>query len=128
TKETRSFLSWCVLTNKMNKLLPFIVLVNVVSGFGAHFSSARVGTWNDSSTWGGAGVPQNGDTVRISHEVSILSSVIVGHSPSVSRDAVPAITMRGGSLIVGSTGSLTVRGDIRLESLSSTARATLLMQ
>lgn len=105
-----------------------IVFVSaVMASYGAHFTSARSGLWSDPATWAGQGVPGIEDTVRILHEVASLLDVNVGRSPSISRDTVPAITIRGGTLVVGANTRLVVRGDIRLESLSMSARATLLM-
>jgi len=79
----------------------------------AVFSSTQDGPWASTATWGGAGVPENGDTVSIMHAVTASSSVTVGASPGTSA-AIAAVRLDGGTLTIGPGVTFVARGDVRV--------------
>jgi hypothetical protein len=85
---------------------------------GAVYTSSQTGAWSDTLTWGGAGVPGNGDRCIIKHNVLLSGSVTVGDSP-VTYDA-PATTTNpavdialDASLTLAANALLISRGDIK---------------
>lgn len=71
-------------------------------------TSSQSGNWNDTTTWGGASVPGDGDTATISagHTVTVTADATVGTSGVNGTIAITLI----GNLTVNAV--LTVRGDI----------------
>jgi len=87
----------------------------IVDGPDQVFTSARDGAWSDEATWDGEGVPGNGSTVVISHEVTLEQDTTVGTSPG--SGSTPAITIEdGGKLVVQAGALLRCRGDLRVSS------------
>lgn len=80
----------------------------------AAFTSKAAGNWNASgqTTWNEVGVPGNGDTVFITHNISVVDARIIGTSPSDQTTA--AVTVTGATLTVANGGSLTCRGNVFL--------------
>lgn len=44
------------------------------------YASSQNGNWSSTSTWGNAGPPTDGDTVKISHAVTVNTAVTIGTS------------------------------------------------
>jgi len=80
-------------------LLTFAALLFAASSFAANYNSSQNGPWNDSNTWGGAGIPGAGDDVTITHDVTHTGGAF----------AVASLEVDGGSL-VGLTLDLTLTG------------------
>src|SRR5262245_55166027 len=74
------------------------------------YTSVASGDWGSPSTWSPSGIPGSGDSVTIAggHTVTISTAVAVGVSPTATAIVVSA----GGQLVVTSTGSLKLRGNI----------------
>lgn len=83
----------------------------------AAFTASVTGDFRNSATWGGSGVPGNGDTWTINSGVTVnVTDVrIFGTSPAAGN-VVGTINQTSssswGTLIIKSGGFLTVRGDI----------------
>lgn len=73
------------------------------------YTSSGTGNWSSSSTWGGLGVPGNGDTASIGHAVTVDADTIVGTSPAPGTNAITITS--GGSITIADNVSLTIRGD-----------------
>jgi uncharacterized repeat protein (TIGR01451 family) len=73
------------------------------SAFAAPFTSAQSGNWNNTLTWGGAGVPGTGDTVTITsnHVVTVTDPRV---ALTVTLDNTPGNKM----LVIDSAGTLLV--------------------
>ena len=73
------------------------------TAFAAPFTSTQSGDWNNTLTWGGAGVPGTGDTVTItsSHVVTVTDARV---ALTVTLDSTAGNKM----LVIDSTGSLLV--------------------
>jgi hypothetical protein len=78
----------------------------------AAISSAANGAWSSTATWAGGVVPGIGDTVTLTHDVSVTDARTVGTSPSEGGTVVSVNT--GGILRIANTGVLTCRGDVAL--------------
>ena len=76
-----------------------------------NYISSNDGNWGDSSTWGGTGVPGDGDTAVIGHTVTVDQDTIIGTSPSDTTTDVVAITGNG-LLIVDTDISFIIRGNV----------------
>lgn len=79
----------------------------------AAFTSKAAGDWSASgqTTWNEVGVPGNGDTVTITHDIDVTDARIVGTS---GASGTVAITISSpGRLFVRDGGTLTCRGEIR---------------
>lgn len=82
------------------------------------YTSTQSGDWHDSATWGGLGVPGNGDTATnaLGYTVGVTQNVIIGNSPMTDTvvfnnlgvlnvaDGI-TFTARGGVSTHGTTGS-----------------------
>ena len=84
-------------------------------------TSAQAGDWHATNTWSLKRVPQTGDVVNVHHALVVTQSVDVGDSISClwSNNArlVYALKVKeGGSLVVGTNATLTVRGHLCLNS------------
>ncbi len=71
------------------------------NSFAASFSSTQNGNWNVAATWGGAGIPGDGDDVTISHDVTITVNQIIG-------------TGSGSAISINNSGTLSVNQNIIL--------------
>lgn len=80
----------------------------------AVYTSSQTGSWGSASTWGGAGVPGDGDTVVIGtgHAVTLDSDRTIGTSP-VAIDEWQLDIVGTGRLLLGSF-KLTSKGAVRL--------------
>ena len=116
-----------------------LLLWFVLTGLAAHaasFTSSQSGGWSTPATWGGAGVPGNGDTVIIRHTVTLETDVTVGASPNtVDTSGTPAIDIQDtstagydGHLVVPAGRTLTVRGNLKVTSTGTTHQARLTVQ
>lgn len=76
----------------------------------ALFTSSQAGNWSSASTWGGAGVPANGDTASIGHAVTVDVNTTVGTSPAPGTNAITITS--GGSLVIADNVVLTLRGEV----------------
>lgn len=82
------------------------------------YTASVTGNWNNSATWGGAGVPGTGDTVTINDGITVTVNVstTVGSSPT-DDTGTPAIqcasTTGTGILSVSAGVVLTFRGPVR---------------
>lgn len=75
----------------------------------AAYTSSQAGNWSNSATWGGAGVPGNGDTATVNHAVTVDANTIVGTSGAAGTAVV---TLGAGGGVTIATGvAFIVRGD-----------------
>ena len=81
----------------------------------ATFTSKAAGNWSASgqTTWNEVGVPGNGDTVTISHAITVDTNTTIGSSPGESA-ATKAIDLTGATLTISSGVKLTLRGDMQI--------------
>ncbi len=110
----------------------------------ASFTSSQSGLWSSSSTWGGAGVPGNGDTVTIQsgHTVTFdvdqssfasgLAGLTVNGTLRFKENVVTCLKMASNvNIILGNGGVLNI-GDqdnpIQRPSVGSEWRARLILQ
>lgn len=80
----------------------------------ATFTSKAAGNWSAAgqTTWNEANVPGDGDTVTLTHAVTVDVDTTVGHSPGAG-DATAAILINDvGQVLIPEGVTLTVRGDI----------------
>jgi hypothetical protein len=103
--------------------------VSVVSG--AARTSAADGNWNSTSSWTGGVVPGDGDTVTITHNITVTADATVGNSPADTAGATPTLPVIAlqrnksgsfctdsenptvhGTLTVNSGVTFTVRGSV----------------
>jgi hypothetical protein len=82
----------------------------------AAFTSKADGNWSASgaTTWTQAGVPADGDTVTLSHNVTVDVDTTVGSSPDTDGTAAIAFSasVTGKVLTIAAGKTLTVKGDI----------------
>ncbi|MDA3883024.1 MAG: hypothetical protein PF481_07050 [Bacteroidales bacterium] len=92
----------------LHKCLSFVVVFLFVVGgsFAATFTSSQSGDWNNSATWGGAGVPGAGDDVVIGgnwwHDITVDLSEVECNNLTLQN---------GGELIVNSN-TVIVNGNL----------------
>ncbi len=79
----------------------------------AAFTSKAAGDWSASgqTTWNEVGIPGAGDTVTITHAITVTDARIIGTYPVAGTDVVTVNA--GGTLSINSGGQLTLRGDLR---------------
>ncbi len=79
----------------------------------AAFTSKAAGDWSSSgaTTWTQAGVPGSGDTVTISHAITVSSNTTIGSSPNTGGTAAITFGAAGG-LINQTSGTMTIQGDV----------------
>lgn len=102
------------------------ILLSFVFAAAAHaaaIASGAAGNWSNTATWTGGVVPGNGDTVTIGHAVTVDTNTTVGHSPAAGDVTAAILTNGSGSLTVATGVTLTVRGDIKLNSDTMTMEA-----
>jgi hypothetical protein len=80
----------------------------------AAFTSKANGNWSatGATTWNEAGAPGAGDTVTISHAVTVDVNTTVGDSPVAGTTVVSVGTAAGATLTIADGVVFTVRGDI----------------
>ena len=77
------------------------------------YTATQTGNWSSSSTWGGSGVPGDGDTATIgAFTVTVDVNTTVGTSPNDTTTKVVDKTSATGALVVASGVTLTVKGNI----------------
>jgi hypothetical protein len=78
----------------------------------AAFTSKASGNWSASgqTTWNEVGVPGNGDTVTITHAITVDTNTTIGSSPAEGTVVVTA----SANITVNSGVTLTLRGDMAL--------------
>lgn len=54
----------------------------------AAYTSVMDGDWSNAATWGGGGVPGDGDTATIDHNVKIDGDITVGTATGATTDAI----------------------------------------
>lgn len=64
------------------------------------YTSARSGVWGSTSTWSPAGVPKTGDTVSISHAVTLNTAASIN---GVTVNSVGSLTLNDGLTVDGPT-------------------------
>lgn len=89
----------------------------------AQYTSSQSGNWSDPATWGGAGVPGNGDTAIIAANTTVTVDVDVTVGASNGNYAAGSIeaairrlgsigATSGGRLVVAAGKTLRLRGDL----------------
>lgn len=79
----------------------------------AAYTSTQSGNWSAAATWGGSGVPGDGDTAAIAanHAITVDANVTVGSSPATGGTA--AVTLvNAATLAVAAGVTLRLRGDL----------------
>ncbi len=84
----------------------------------AAITSTASGNWSATGTWTGSVVPGNGDTVTVSHAVTVDVNTTVGTSPSTTGGTPALLVDSSGTFTIGTGITLTVRGDLSLNSSS----------
>src|SRR5215831_498040 len=112
--------------------LQFIVLALVASvAWGNACTSAANGNWNAADSWSncGASYPVSGDTVTITHSITVTADAAVGTSPTEAYNATPTYVMilqrtngttSNGQLTVNGGVTLTVKGSVQSTGGSTT--------
>lgn len=77
-------------------------------------STVQAGDWGTPATWSSGVVPDDGDTVTLTHAVSVTDARTVGHSPGAADATAAILISTGGSLTISGTGILTCRGDLKI--------------
>lgn len=90
------------------------------------YTSTQSGGWHFVATWGGGGVPGNGDTATIAngHVVEIHDSRTVGTSPTDLTTFV-VLVQTGGTLAITDSSTFTVKGNIKIEKGAAFTMGTL---
>lgn len=76
----------------------------------AAITSTQAGDWSLTATWTGGTIPGDGDTVTISHAVTITDTRTIGTSPVAGT--VVCLVVSAGSLTIATGGLLILRGDL----------------
>jgi len=86
----------------------------------ASYTSTQNGNWNDSATWGGGGVPGDGDDATINgHSVTMTASVTLGTAGATGTDELTI--QAAGTLTMNTNVVLTMKRDIRITGASTIA-------
>jgi len=91
------------------------------------FTSKASGNWSASgqTTWNEVGVPGDGDTVTISHNVTVTASITIGSSPSSAGTPAIQFGSSAKTLAVADGVSVVCKGDVRFDSDASGGINTL---
>lgn len=93
----------------------FIFGISSHIAFAASYTASQTGNWSSSSTWGGAGVPGDGDTATIgAFTVTVDTNTTVGTSPNDTTTKVINLTSASSVLSISASAALTVKGNIGL--------------
>lgn len=77
----------------------------------AAYTSSQNGNWSSPSTWGGAGVPGDGDTASVGHNITVDVNTTVGTSPNSTSTA--AVTWTAAKTItIAANVTFTVKGNL----------------
>jgi hypothetical protein len=89
----------------------------------AAYTTTQDGNWSATATWGGSGVPGNGDTATIAagHDVTVDVDTTVGTSPAAGN-TVLSLASSTATLTLAANVTLTVRGDCVV--VGTTSRTT----
>lgn len=88
----------------------------------AAITSTQAGNWSAAGTWTGGVVPGVGDTVTVSHAVTVDTNTTVGTAPANTTTLVLDVAAAG-SLTVAAGVTLTVRGNARVVNTTLTLNA-----
>jgi hypothetical protein len=99
----------------MKKVLVLLIaLLPVLRGNAC--ASAANGNWNSASSWSSCGstFPGDGDTVTITHNITVTANATVGTSPSDTAASTPALFVIALTRTNGTTsnGQLTINGGV----------------
>jgi hypothetical protein len=79
----------------------------------ADYHTVQAGAWSDQATWDQEGIPRTGDTVIITHNVTLDKDTIVGRSPGTG--SIAAIHIENNAALTVAAGiRLFCRGDLEL--------------
>src|SRR5215471_17258189 len=103
----------------MRKLLFALELCGALAAWGGNAcTSAANGNWNVTASWSNCGgaYPGDGDTVTITHNITVTANATLGTSPLDTISATPAVWQLLIQRTNGSTsnGQLTVNGGVTL--------------
>lgn len=95
----------------MKKLLTVLIAAFPLAAFATAYTSSQDGNWSSSATWGGAGVPGNGDTASIGHNITVDVDTTVGTSPNNTTSFV--VTLTAAKIItIATSKTFTIRGNV----------------
>ena len=101
--------------NKLLSILTMLVLTLCsAQAWGAAYTASVAGNWSNSATWGGAGVPANGDTVTINVPVTIDTNTTVGSGTSSTTPYSLAL-QSGGQITVPTGVTFSMNGTMNLD-------------
>jgi hypothetical protein len=98
----------------MKRTLLILALLLPASLWGTAYTATQSGNWNQAATWGGAGVPVNGDTFTIGAYTVTVSDTQTAVA-SGATGTVMGTVQQGGVLIIANSGRLNARGDLNLQ-------------
>lgn len=90
----------------------------------AAYTSTQAGNWSNSATWGGGGVPGDGDTATVAHAVAVDTNTTVGTSPNDTTTFVVVVNSSG-ALTINTGVTLTCKGNLQVAPSSVTAGVTI---
>lgn len=89
------------------RLVVILLVIYPASGWAVAYTSSKAGVVSDAATWGGAGVPGDGDTVTVNHAIVFDTNTTIG----INGTAANHLTVQGsGSIELAAGVKLTVRG------------------
>ena len=118
-------------------------LITLALGVTSTASSAAItstanGNWNNTATWTGGVVPGDGDTVTITHNVTVTADVTIGNSPLDTASSAPAnyVVMlqrtngstSNGQLTINSGATFRVRGSVGVTGTNSSYAPIITLQ
>jgi hypothetical protein len=116
-KEFMSFRTLVPFSLRLCASAVIITLVAPAQAWATAYTGSVTGNWNASATWGGSGVPGQGDTCTINTAITV--TVPSGYSAAVGTSGASgtvACTVNGtGALVIASGGSLTLYGELDLQ-------------
>src|SRR5215831_18838820 len=94
-------------------------------------TSAANGIWNTAASWSNCagGFPGDGDTITVTHSITVTADATVGNSPSDAINAVPTPviqlqrtngTTSNGQLTINSGVTFTVKGSVSFAGTTGT--------
>lgn len=90
----------------------------------AAYTSTQAGNWSNSATWGGGGVPGDGDTATVAHAVAVDTNTTVGTSPNDTTTYVVTVTTNG-VLTINTGVELRCKGNMSISATTATERLGL---
>jgi hypothetical protein len=112
----------------MRKLQLIVLALGLISvAWGNACTSAANGNWNAAASWSNCGgsYPADGDTVTVTHIITITANATVGNSPSDAINAAPTLPVIQLQRTNGTTsnGQLTINGGVTFTVKGSVAFA-----